>query len=201
MAFTPAPNCVELDIIASLDGQPIENTFHYRLPAPATAAQLVIGINALFARYAAAAGLLSDHYQLIKGYGRALDTANSPSTEVNPAAAIAGTDGSGPLPNNVSFALTRRTGLAGRKMRGRLYWPGLTQGMKGGDNVVTNAWAQLAVNWANTTITTMAALAPSFVEIILHKADGTHNDVVSYGFSDLNMDSMRRRLPGHNIHH
>lgn len=201
MAFVASPNCVQLALIGALDGQPVENTFHYRLPAPASLANLQALVTAADAYWVAHVARWPTNFTVTKFYARALDTINSPSFERNPAAPITGTNFSGTLPNNVSFAVTRYTGLAGRRNRGRVYWIGITDDDLTGANTMDSGRADGFVTYLEGFRTAMAAATPSATEVIIHKADGSHNDVIGYRYSDLFCDAQRRRLPAHNIHH
>lgn len=201
MTFVAAPNCVSLAVIWTLDNQPGETTYHYRLAAPADATALTAIIHVAFARYTTDNGLFANTWEIVKAYARALDTATSPSVELNPAAPIQGAHTSGALPNNVSFAVTRYTGLAGRKMRGRVYWPGIPPDRLDGSSSIGSGTALAYVGFCEAMLADQLAGAAAAHEIILHRATGTHDDVIAYRYSDLFIDSQRRRLPGHNIHH
>lgn len=201
MPFVAAPNCVSLALRMLLDSEPVENTFHYRLPAPATADNLAAIIAGAFTYYGAHRGNFNQVWFLTNAYARALDTAASPSVELNPAAVIQGSDVSELQPNNVSFALTRFTGLAGRANRGRVYHPGISRDLMAHNNFIDAAQAIQLVAFYDGFLTAELATTAAAQEVILHKATGTHTDVLGYRYADLALDSQRRRLPGHNIHH
>lgn len=201
MAFVAAPNCVEMAIIWTLDLIPCETTFHYRLPAPASLANLAAAPAVVFGWFGAHQASFTSELSLTKCYLRALDSSSAPTFEVNPTLPLAGTNTNGVAPNNVSFALTRYTGKAGRKMRGRVYQPGIPDTWLETPNSLFADDAQAVATIWDDLRTRMLAATPVYTEVILHKVDGTHDDVIGYRYSDLFVDSQRRRLPGHNIHH
>lgn len=201
MTFVAAPNCIELDIIYTLSLQPIENTFHYRLPAPATTPQLQALCTVATNWFSAHVASFSSALSLEKFYARALDSASAPTYEGNPLSPLAGTNTGNISPNNVTFAVSRISGLAGRANRGRIYWPGIPTGWLETPNSIYAADAAAVVAIMIDLQTRMLAATPVATEIILHKKLGTHVDVFGYRYSDLFTDSQRRRLPAHNIHH
>jgi hypothetical protein len=196
-----APNCIQLALIYLLSGETAETTWHYRLSAPATNANLATAVTTLFAWFTSNQSNFTNGITIQKGYARALDTINSPTYEANPASPLSGTGAGAIAPNNVTFAVTRYTGKAGRKMRGRVYFPGIFDAWIGATNQLNASSAATLVTLYDSLRTAMLGATPAFTEIILHRADGTHDDVIGYRYSDQWLDSMRRRLPGHNRHH
>lgn len=105
---------------------------------------------------------------------------------------LVGLRGGQASPANVSLSLSERTGLAGRKFRGRFYCPGLSeQDLTADDRIgsgavsVMNAIiAQYIAQWASTTL----------IPVIFHKADNTYTQVIA-GVIEAVLDSQRRRLP------
>lgn len=115
------------------------------------------------------------------------------------------------LPNNVTIAVEHTTAFLGRSYRGRTYQPGLNIAYvdTGAGANVLNATgeAQILDTW-NEFRTTLATgyglegqvrdhfVIASFVSGGAPRAVAIHNDVVNSVFSDLNLDSMKDRLPG-----
>jgi hypothetical protein len=114
---------------------------------------------------------------------------------------IAGTDAGFFVPNNVSFALKLATGLAGRSARGRWYAVGLT------GNQVLNG-VSLKTNYASTYVVALNALkqayaAQGFTLCITSyrtnnawRAEAVSWPVSGILYTDVNLDSQRRRLAG-----
>lgn len=201
MPFVNAPNCLSLAANILVDNIPVQNTFHYRQAAPASATDLAACGNVYMNWWQSHLADYPTNVQLVSVYLRALDTANSPTFKENPIGSTTGTAAGEALPNNVTFSLTRWTGLAGRKMRGRIYWAALSDAWRDGDNTLASTVANNMVVHLEGLRIAMGAQAVPQQEIILHRLTGAHNDVLGYRFADLFLDSQRRRLPGHNIHH
>lgn len=201
MTFVPAPGIVILDAIWGTGEQLVENTYAYRVTGTIDNAKLT-AMAVTYQTWAAAnTSLFSDQYALEKIYVRDMTTQGSHSVEYNPTSVIDGTDSSAVLPNNVSWALKRFTGLAGRANRGRIYWIGLTMGdLDATNQAITKARANLRITAALALMSSQST-SNGAVEVIYHRKLGTGTDVFSYAYSDLFLDSQRRRLPGHNIHH
>lgn len=200
MPFVAAPNVVQLALICTQDNEPIENTFHYRMPAPASLADLTAMANTADTYWAAHNAFWPSNLSVIKYYLRALDSSTAPSFEKNPATAIDGTRTGNVWPNDVTLACTRYTGLAGRKNRGRVYWMGICDTDTSGPNTIAPSFVTNILGILAGFQTAMAGGTPSAIEVILHRTDGTHNDVIGWRVSDFFLDNQRRRLPGHNRH-
>jgi hypothetical protein len=117
----------------------------------------------------------------------------------------AGTSGSaGFETTGNTFVIKFGTGSSGRSFRGRMYWPHLV-----------NSWVSNN-QIDNTTALSLATAAESFFDdietatgdrhaIVSYQHDcewrtlATVTDVVNYTYTDLNLDSQRRRLSGRGI--
>jgi hypothetical protein len=96
-------------------------------------------------------------------------------------------------PANVSLTMSWRTGLAGRKYRGRNYIPGI-----GTTDVTT---LDTINSTAATRIASIAAqllagiLTAGFQFVVFHVADNTVTEITDFVIEAI-LDSQRRRLPG-----
>lgn len=200
MTFVNAPGIVTMGAIWSLDGERAENTFNYKVTGTIDVAKL----NAMATTYAtwAAANVaqFTDTALLLLVYMRDLTTQFGLTLDFTPTSTIQGTNASGLLPNNVTFALKRETGLAGRKNRGRIYWLGVNSNQRGAPQTLLSATANAWVGLLNNLMNSQAS-SNSAQEVIYHRALGTGTPVIGYTYTDLTLDSQRRRLPGHNRHH
>lgn len=201
MPTPAAPGIVALNAIWSLANENVENTFHYRVAGSITTAVLTAMAQTYDNWVTAHAILFPTDAAFIKAYVEDLSSSAAPSIEWNPPAPIDGTDSGEALPNNVTWAVKRLTGLRGRANRGRIYWIGITAAS------LDPTSQQITVARANVRVTACEALMASQLsdnsaqEVILHRALGTGTDVTAYAYADLFLDSQRRRLPGHNRHH
>lgn len=200
MPFVPAPGIVTLDAIWQQANEIVENTFAYHLAGAITAANLTAMAAAYAAWVSGHTNFFATDCQLNKIYLRDMTSVNAQTLEYNVVPPIVGTAGGSSMPNNVTFALKRQTGLAGRRMRGRVYIIGLT------DTMLDSSRQQLTSTWGGNLNTAYNALmaamlaGPAATEVVYHRALGTGTNVAGYVFSDLYLDSQRRRLPGHNRH-
>lgn len=199
-AFVPAPGVIQLAAIWTMDNQRIENTFHYHASG-AIDLTLLTAIAVQYETWASAhTSLWCSLASLTMEYLRDLTTQAGITTEHVPPAPIQGFDGSRAYPNNVAFAVKRITGHAGRANRGRVYHFGIAEDMTSAQNNAGPVYANNLVT-AYTALMNGMASGPGVQEVLLHKASGTFTPVAQYSYSDLTLDSQRRRLPGHNIHH
>lgn len=130
---------------------------------------------------------------LVQVQVRLLDPSNPLAWDFAPSPGIPGTSSDPPSPANVTLTVSWRTGLAGRKYRGRIYVPGITE-----------AVAQLFDDASAAFITQMAiagaelisgALSGAGVLSIFHVSTNTFTQVTSVVLESL-LDSQRRRLAG-----
>lgn len=114
---------------------------------------------------------------------------------------VPGTVVSPAMPSQVTFVVKFTTGLAGRSNRGRSYWVGLPESNVTGDyvssaiaNVIVAAWTQLrtvvlpALNAELVVISRQTGGAP--------RTTGVANAVTNVLYTDLRVDTQRRRLTG-----
>lgn len=200
MPFVPASGIVSMQCIWSLDNQNVENTFNYQVAGTIDRAKL----HDMAASYAAWVSANASGYpsnsQLLKIYLRDMSTQNGTTLEFIPATTIVGTNATSVLPSNVTLAIKRETGKAGRAMRGRIYLIGISANQRNDDNHISSAVALSFVTQLNTLMATQLS-ANGATEVIYHRHLGTGTPVVGYVTSDLTFDSQRRRLPDHNRHH
>lgn len=197
--FVPAPGVVSVDAIFLQDNQKVENTYHYHVSGTIDQAKLQGIATTYFSWMNARLGDWPTNVECISIYLRDLTTANSATAEGTPLTALIGTKTGAALPNNVTIALKRQTGLAGRANRGRLYWVGLTASDVSDANHIANSRVNQMRDALNTLMTAQVT-DNAAQEVILHKKLGTYTPILGYTYSDLTLDAMRRRLPDHNRH-
>jgi hypothetical protein len=106
---------------------------------------------------------------------------------------VCGQQAQAEAPGSATQTISWRTGLAGRKYRGRDYAVGLSDADIGDDDRVSSlATARLA----GAALDLLVDLtAQSIALIVFHRADNTFTGVISFIIESL-LDSQRRRLPG-----
>jgi hypothetical protein len=206
--FIPVPNTCLIEMVYTVNGQIVENTFHVRKGTPFTGGQL----NSLCDSFASwdtanwranrvAAAVLTN----IKG--RALDSAIAPVGQATVAAGLphVGIRGGTLVPNSVCFAVKLLTGLAGRSTRGRIYALGFGIGdITAGTNDIIAALANNYVSNINTLIANITALGytlciTSYRTGGAWRTTGVNYDVTVGAYSDLHIDCQRRRLTGRGL--
>lgn len=126
------------------------------------------------------------------------------------------------LPNNVTVAIELRTANLGRSFHGRSYYPGAVESLTNpavDPNVVTPANVAILIAMYENLRTSMEAaefstlgvddvindrfplVVMSFVGAGVERDPAVATQVTACTLSDPYVDSMRRRLPGHNRHH
>lgn len=132
-----------------------------------------------------------------------LTTATSPVVDRQVLPVISGIGASQQCPNNVTVAVAIRTALRGRSYRGRIYHIGMP---------ITHCVGSQLLAAERTDYTTRYSLllalgvAPIFhlgvlsrVQNKVRMANGIWTQATAITI-DVNLDSQRRRLPGHNRH-
>lgn len=128
---------------------------------------------------------------------------------------IPGTNTGDPVPNNVTVAVEMRTHLLGRSFHGRVYLVGMNTGLLDAStpNVLKTAsladvpavfnelWSGLN-GWHSITAPAdrYRLGVMSYVHNGAVRSPAIITDVSGFALSDPYLDSMRRRLPGHNRH-
>lgn len=150
--------------------------------------------------------------QLLGCAVRDLTTETSPSLVISPfpITEVHGIDTAAPLPNGVSFAITARTGHAGRSFRGRTFAIGLTESVllsSDSNQIKPDVAAIFTVALGGLITAVHAADAHAQLAVVSRRHDnaprslGVATPIVNYGYHDLFLDYQRRRAPGHNRHH
>lgn len=145
--------------------------------------------------------LLSVEANYIQTEARGLEFVND-QIAINTANAGAGTQGSEPLTNQNTFAIKKLSGLTGRSARGRIFWPclHLTQ-RDNNENYLLLASAN-AIRDAVETVRATLDFGIYNAVIVSRVANGAKRPVavpfewVTTSYSDLRIDSQRRRMPG-----
>lgn len=105
-----------------------------------------------------------------------------------------GSYGAGTIePADATLSVSWRTGLAGRKHRGRFYIFSLSSAYTTSLDTITGGEASLLLGAANDLIVRMAAASKQLV--VFHRSDDTFTPIVS-ALVETNIDSQRKRLPG-----
>lgn len=94
---------------------------------------------------------------------------------------------------NVTSTLSLRTGLAGRRYRGRMYVAAISETDLLATDLLTSAYVVLAATVTQALLTAINTGTRSVC--IFHKLSNTFTNVIGYAIENI-ADSQRRRLPG-----
>lgn len=177
-----------------------ENTFHLARAAgwsPTTLATAVDAAYTLWNTYAKPA--LPASISLYNVHGVVYDPTGFPYVYDHPVSPeVAGTLANPTAPGNATVTVSERANLAGRKYRGRLYWPGLPSANINSDDTVNAGIVALLATFATNFLATFNSGAGTGSLSIFHRNTNTYHAVVSIVLEAI-LDSMRRRLPGRGI--
>lgn len=201
MAYQPAPNTMQANVRYSLDGQQVENVLHFEQATTPTTSDCAALANVVENwAYTSYLDVVSSSLSLTEVYVRSLNTAAAPEATDNTHSGATGNIATPALPNNVTWAVKFLTGLTGRSYRGRAYCLGLGESMCLGSSItlsfatdIVTAWEQLITDALGADFTPVV-LSRVQNHVVLPNAIGA--PILTVGYTDLVLDSQRRRLPG-----
>lgn len=199
-AFIPAADVAKVEMRYTWDGQYVENVFHFEKTGGYDETSLdQLAQDVVEAYLAELNPLQANTLTLREVYVR--DMSTEFGLESTYATAHAGQAESPPLPNNVSLAVSFRTGLSGRSNRGRMFYLGLTEGQVVNNAVQTSPLAAIVTAVTDFIDYVQTESGVQFV-IVSYCSNNTWRTnaqvtpVTTILVVDPTIDSMRRRLPG-----
>lgn len=128
MATVYAPNVAEVLMNFTYQGEPAQNTLYFLNVLEPTETNLADLAQALYGVWeTVAAPFCPSSVTLNNIEANSLDQAEAPTFTYTPPTAKSGEDILPAASNNVTIAVSFRTGLGGRSRRGRNYWVGLLE--------------------------------------------------------------------------
>ncbi len=203
MVFQKVVDTAEISVIYTMQGVPVQNTFYgefaggYALTnvqALADALDNNIGIGWLGDQNSAASYVRTE----VRGLEFENDVFASNNDSAGP-----GTSSAAPLPNNVTLAIKKESGLTGRSARGRSYWIGALAGeiLASDENFFKTAYVDLVVANIDLIRTTTNGVAGWQAVLVSRFANGVERsegktfDWLSSIAVDERVDTLRNRLP------
>jgi len=202
MAFVPAPNIVECQILFTLDGQLVENRVNVDALTAVTPTIVADIANVVdnwcienylvyLPQEAKYRGVIATDLTVHEGAQYTLVPEGSPE----------GTISGGAMPNEVTLAIQLKSGSRGRSARGRAFVIALPRSMVDENTVdATHAGHLVAVfNQLKTNLTTegWALVVVSYITDGAPRSGGpVYFPILSCSTADLIVDSMRSRKPG-----
>jgi len=201
MAFVPATNVAQAELIYSCEGQVMENVLHYQRGGGWTTVQLNNLVNALASWWNIdGKGMCANEISLVRIKVTDLTTDISPVVEYVSSPPVTGTWAGGVMPGNVAACATKFTANRGRSYRGRMFIPGLPDSQVAGSYVAAGH-----VTLINTKIATLLSFTIDSVVtpmvVVSRFSNGSPRStavvsVVTSIVANSRVDSQRRRLPG-----
>ena len=202
MAFVPAPQIVQVEIRATLDSQQIENVIDVDALTAVTP-EIVEDICNLVNVWAQ--GTYFDHLPVAVSLREVVATdltvQNGAQFTIAPTGPFTGAINDAPMPNETTFCITHKSTSRGRSARGRSYVLGITKGDVN-DNNFSGVRAGEFVSDFDALKTTLADAGYEWV-VVSYRSNNAPRPggpvyfaIATNSFTDLLIDSMRRRKPG-----
>lgn len=96
-------------------------------------------------------------------------------------------------PAGTTLSVSAKTGKAGRKFRGRMYWVGLREDAISQADTLSSTKLAAIVSAVAQLNADIAAALPGYLRCIFHRATNTYTPVTQT-VADVNVDSQRNRL-------
>lgn len=203
--FVPCPRTAQVNMRYEEAGEKVENVYHFLGASDWTSTLLA-------ALAVAMIGWENTNMKVFRANNTILDLAYAIDLSVNDGAwdvsvtPVQGTRTSPNLPNNCSWAVKWITAQRGRSFRGRTYHIGMTEDMlQGGSQEITTTTATnmlaayrtlLTTTWPNSAVPVVRSIRHNNA----YRTTGVMTPITDATYSDLVIDSQRRRLPFHNVH-
>ena len=201
MPFIPVANTVMAEIRMTQDFQQCENTLYFEFATPPVIGDLIDLAGDLQAWWIAEYGPLAHEGVVLREiFLTDLTSATGPTLAKVPASLTTGSVTGEALPNNVTCAVSFRTGSRGRSFRGRNYFVGLADSQVGHNTLISTFLADLqnaysALPAALSSVDAVWVVVSRFADNA-PRAAGVTTPILSVSITDSTVDSMRTRLPG-----
>lgn len=205
MAFQSVPDTAEVNMIFTMNGVIVQNVFYAELSGGYDEADLQALADKVDLAFPSTWQTeMPPEVSYVKTEVRGLAFANDIVVESTTSAGV-GTATTAVLPNNVTFAIKKTSGLTGRSARGRTYWIGIPRGKLDPDdeNMLLVAYADeivANVDFVRTLIEAVPATAwePVLVSRFADKAQRDEGKTFPWTGTTrvgLGIDTQRARLP------
>ena len=200
MAFVPATNVIQAELVYTWDGQTCENVIHYQRAGGVTpAAMNDLGAQLVTWFGGAIKAVIAATCSLVEIRMTDLTTQFAPGVTWTAGLPIVGTAASASLPNNVSVSLTKRTAFRGRAYRGRIYQVGLTETGVTANLVLSAVTTVLLPAWLAIQSLTLDSVLCPMVVVSKYQGGAPRGSALVSIVTNITTasveDSQRRRLP------
>lgn len=204
MAFVPVPNTAQANIRYLQGGQQIQNSIYFQLGTPWTPlllSSLAGNVRAEWITHVMPT--LSAGVSLVDVHTVDISDDTGPVGDATGAVVPGGVTDTNPLPNHVTFAIKFTTSARGPGARGRIYLPGPSDAGVTGNTLTIGYAEDLRDGVAAACGAIETGVGAGCIHVVPHRFEGgvplsvgLARGVTGYGFTDLVVDSQRRRLPG-----
>lgn len=203
MAFQAVPDTVEIDMIFTLNGVTVQNVFYAEIPGGYVQADLTALATQIDLQWNGT--WRSDQPPeviYLRTEVRGLAVENDLTASAN-ASSNPGLNASEAMPNNVTFAIKKESGLTGRSARGRTFWIGIPQNQVevADENQLQAAFVALLVANVDSIRTAILAV-PSWNPVLVSRFQGGAKRAQGKTFPwigstnvDTRLDTHRLRMP------
>lgn len=201
MPFVPVPDTMQVNVRFLLFNQLVENVYDVQADGGVDAVALVDCRDAMIDWVVGTLMPNLSHDIFFQGLEiQNLSIENGSVISYTAPSPVAGGKDSASEPGNVAFCVSLRTAASGRSFRGRKYMAGIPVVHRTG-NQVQAVWAADILNAMNDLITVLQAINQTLVVVSkiadgIERITGVATAVSGITYSDLNIDSQRRRLTG-----
>jgi len=198
--FIPAAETAKVEMRYTWDDQHVENVLHFTKEGGWDGTSLaVLAQNVAEGWLAELQGMQAPTVTLREIYVRDMEV-EAGAEATFPVGTPGNAEGVA-LPNNVSLALSFRTGLSGRSNRGRIFWIGLLEGQVIDNTVQPTPLAAIVLGFRDfieyvETETEASLVVVSYCSENVWRTNAQVTPVTTILVTDPTIDSMRRRLPG-----
>lgn len=199
MPFHPIANTVKVVLRGDLNGQQTINTFFYKQAGtlPITIADIDDLLSDFYVNVVPGIqGCVNTAWRGIELTGRDMTSSTGATSAFPLSGSPVGLRTGAVAPGNVSIGVRRRAGQPGRRYRGRIELPAITEGDLDGDTIITtlrNAILNLIVKLLLDFTTSSGKIMQPAVG---SSANGTSSLITAWLF-DLISDSQKTRLTAH----
>lgn len=199
-----SPNVAQVTMFYQLGGENMENVYYVKSDVPWTQSALTDMLTE-FTNWetTTASQQRSEQVSCIRAKAVDLTSLSSPMVDSIFVSPLVGQQVSPAMPGNVTYSVKADIGERGRGRAGRKFWIGLSENQCL-ENGCPDTFSDDIVDSLNTLITDITAANPDWVLGILHTVvngapitPATFSPIIGWVVTDLVLDSLRTRLPGH----
>ncbi len=203
MPFVPFPQTAQFDLRLTVQGQECNSSLYFDVPfGTEWFEEGLLAVASDLSEWwdTSLRPLVSNQVRLVEVRGTSLASQNAPVASFSEITPLIGIQEQQPMPNNVTFSVSFRTGFRGRGARGRNYAYGLVENQVNGnvvDPTLVDQWVAAYKQLRTYDFSTPAewVVASRWYQKV-RRIQGVTTPITNVVVADYYVDSQRRRLPG-----